>query len=271
MNTKRIGDIDVAWTEQGDGEPVVLIHGLAEDRHTWAAQQSALSGCRTYAYDLRGHGDSTVGTGRGEARQLAEDLIGFLENVTGPAACVGFSLGGTIVLTAAAMRPELFRRAIVVGASSVVGRSAAEFYRMRISMIEHGVTDEFRAGLHEDTAAALHNPSVDVAAVTARRLAAIGDGRGYVNAATAMARVNAEPLTETLPLIPIHVDVVGGEFDSFCPRKASDLIMAGLRDATFREIPNVGHLMNVDDPAAVTAMIESILSSTPNPQPKENP
>ena len=80
-----------------------------------------------------------------------------------------------------------------------------------------------------------------------------------VNAAKAMARVNTAPLTDLLPAIPIHVDVVGGSQDAFCPRKAADLLMAGLVDATYWELEGLGHLMNVDDPAAVTEVIEAIL------------
>ena len=255
----HIRDIEVAWTESGNGEPVVFVHGLAESRQSWAAQQLALTGCRTFAYDVRGHGDTTVGEGAGTAQQLSDDLVGFLENVTGPAVCVGYSMGGTIVLGAAAMRPELVTRAIVLGTSSVVGRGAAEFFMGRIALVETGSRAEFAVALGEDTALAISNPEVDVEEVTARRLAAVGDGRGYVNAARAMAGINLNPLTDTLAEVKTHVDVVGGEFDTFCPRKAADLLMAGLPDSTYWEIAGVGHLMNVDNPKEVTRLLESLL------------
>lgn len=259
MIRRQMGDIEVAWTEGGAGRPVVFVHGLAESRHTWSVQQGALAGVHTFAYDVRGHGESSVGSGQGTAEQLSSDLTNFLEAVTGPAICVGFSLGGTVVLGAAAARPDLVERAIVIGTSSVVGRSAAEFFRSRIAMLTNGVDDVFRAALRDDTAAAISNPSVDVDEVTAARLVAIGDGAGYVNAATAMARVNEQPLTDVLARVQCHVDVVGGEFDTFCPRKAADLLMAGLADATYWEIPAAGHLMNNDNPEAVTSLLASLL------------
>ena len=194
-HTQRIGDIDVAWNQDGSGAPLVFIHGLAEDRHTWAAQQAAIRDHTTYAYDLRGHGDSSVGEGDGTAEQLASDLLRFLEEVTRPA----------------------------------------------------------------DTAAAISNTDVDVDAVTARRVTAVADGRGYINAARAMARVNTVPLTDVLPNVRVHVDVVGADNDTFCPRKAADLLMAGLPDATYWEIPAAGHLMNVDNPCEVTRLITELL------------
>lgn len=256
---QRIGDIDVAWTELGSGRPVVFIHGLAESRHTWAAQQHAITNHTTYAVDLRGHGDTTVGQGEGTAEQLSSDLISFLTTVTGPAVCVGFSLGGTVVLGAAAERPDLVRRAIVLGTSSIVGRAAAEFFRSRIAMIEHGIDDEFATALRADTAGAIARTDIDVDEVTAARLRAVGAGAGYVNAARAMTRVNEFPLTPTIERITVPVEVIGGELDTFCPRKAADILMAGLRTARYWEIPGVGHLMNVDNPDQVTHMVATLL------------
>ena len=92
-NRATIGDIEVAWTEAGpvDGRPVVLVHGLAEARATWAVQQAELDDVHTYAYDLRGHGQTTVGDAEASLEQLGRDLIGFLEAVSGPAVVVGFS------------------------------------------------------------------------------------------------------------------------------------------------------------------------------------
>ena len=238
---------------------MVFVHGLAESRHTWAAQQNDIRDFTTFAYDLRGHGDTTVGAGVGTAEQLSDYLVRFLEDVTGPAICVGFSLGGTVVLGAAASAPQLVRRAVVLGTSSIVGRSAAQFFEGRIAQLERGVTDEFRVALRSDTASAITNPDIDVDAVTARRLAAVGAGDGYINAARAMARVNAFPLTDVLARVSMHVDVVGATNDTFCPRKAADLLMQGLPDATYWELDGPGHLMNVDDPTQVTRLIQSLL------------
>lgn len=253
-----LADITVGYTEAGDGPPVVLIHGLAEDRATWRAQQRDLTRVRTYAYDLRGHGDSTVGAGEGTLDQLAGDLIEFLEHVSGAATCVGFSLGGTVVLSAAVHRPDLVPHAIVLGTSSVVGRAAAEFYAGRVDLVGGGGPEAVERAMTEDTAAAITRTDIDVSAVTARRIAAIGDGRGYVNAARAMAGLRAEPLTPALAGVRCHVDVVGADKDAFCPRKAADIVVDALPDATYHEIAGAGHLMNVDRPDAVTGLLSRL-------------
>lgn len=234
---------------------MVLIHGLAEGRDSWSGTQAALAEQHTFAYDLRGHGATTAGEGVGTLEQLGQDLLGFLEQVTGPAVVVGFSLGGTVALWAAAERPDLVRRTVVLGTSSLVGRSAVQFYYKRIEMAGDTTSAEFRDAIRGDTAAALYRATDRLDDVTEARLAAIGDGAGYVNASRAMAALNESPLTPRLAEITTHVDVIGADHDAFCPAKAAQIIVDNLADVTYREVPDAGHLMNVDNPAAVTQVL----------------
>jgi pimeloyl-ACP methyl ester carboxylesterase len=254
----RLGDIDVGYTVAGEGPPVVLIHGLAEDRASWAGVQAALPGYRSYACDLRGHGETTLGAADGTLAQLGGDLVRFLTVVSGPAACVGYSLGGTVVLWTAAEHQPLVRHAIVAGTSSVVGRKAAEFFAERISSVQQDFSG-FAGELRRDTAAQLIAASGELDAVTGRRLAAIGDGTGYVNAARAMQRLADEPLEPLLRRISCPVDVIAGEKDVFCPRKAAELLMRSLAAAEYHEIAGAGHLMSIDNPAAYADFIKRSL------------
>lgn len=255
--TIRLRDIDVRYRVAGTGPPVVMVHGLAEDHLTWRHQQDVLTGYRTHAYDIRGHGGTTLGDADGTPEQLRDDLLAFLDTVTGPAFVVGFSLGGTIALAAAARDDRLVTGVVALGASTKVGRAAAGFYAERIA--RSGDPDRMAQALREDTEAGLHDRTCDVDAVTARRLAAVGDGRGYANAATAMAALHDRPLTPALVDIACPVTVIGGEHDTFCPRKAADIILETLPRAEYHEIPGAGHLMNVDRPDAVTTAVRNAL------------
>lgn len=264
MKTVAINDIRVTYSKAGTNDsgigPVVLIHGLAEGLDSWSGTQADLSEVNTFAYDLRGHGSTTAGEGAGNLAQLGGDLVGFLEHVTGPAIVVGFSLGGTIALWAAAERPDLVLRTVVVGTSSMVGRSAAQFYANRIEMASDTASAEFREAIRNDTAAALFGAADNLDELTEARLAAIGDGAGYINASHAMAALNESPLTPKLAGIKGHVDVIGADHDAFCPAKAAQIIVDALSDVTYREVPNAGHLMNVDNPAAVTQNLREALT-----------
>ena len=254
----RLADIDVGYTRMGEGPPAVMVHGLAEDRKSWADVQRRLNDFTTYAYDLRGHGETGLGEAEGTLEQLGGDLIAFLEALTGPADCIGYSLGGAVVLWVAARRPDLVTRATVAGTSTVVGRRAAEFFRDRIETIRSDFSS-FGSALKEDTRQQLVVAGDRLEDVTARRLEAIGTGDGYVNAARAMARLNEEPLTQLLSDIACPVHVIGGEADVFCPRKAADIMIAALRHGSYHEVVGAGHLMSVDQPEAYAQAIRNAL------------
>lgn len=260
MSTTTLGDIEVAHTEAGSGDPVVFIHGLAEDRASWQVQQRDLVDLRTYSYDLRGHGQTTLGDAEGTLAQLGSDLIRFLEQVSGPATVVGFSLGGTIALWAAAERPDLVPHVVVLGTSSVVGRAAAEFYGQRISQAADTTSSEFRDGMRQDTEAALTTARDRLDEIVSARLGAVGSGGGYRNAARAMAGLRDAPLTPRLAEVKVPVDVVGATGDTFCPPKATRIIVDALGDVVQHEIRDAGHLMNADNPGAVTDVVRAAIS-----------
>lgn len=255
--TVRVGELDVAYSAAGAGSPVVFIHGLAENHRTWWVQQRDCPDLRTYAYDLRGHGGTSLGEAEGTLEQLGGDLVRFLETVTGPATVVGFSLGGTVALWAAAHRDDLVTRVVALGTSSVVGRAAADFYATRIGQATDVSSPEFREALHADTAVALAVEHEEIADIVSDRLAAVGTGAGYANAATAMASLNQTPLTPLLPNVQAPVDVVTATEDTLCPPKAAKIICDALPTATYHEIEGAGHLMNIDNPNAVTAIVRA--------------
>ena len=255
----RLRDIDVNYRTAGSGKRCVLVHGLAEDHASWGSVQAGLREVESYAYDLRGHGQTSLGQPAGTLQQLGADLVAFLEQVTGPAACTGFSLGGTVVLWAAAHRPDLVSHAIAIGTSSKVGRAAVGFFHERIAQLGED-RDAFAKALRDDTAAQLAGDAVDLDALATRRLEAVGEGGGYVNAARAMAALGDEPLTPLLSEIKVPVTVIGGENDAFCPRKAAEMICAEIPQARYLEIPEAGHLMSVDQPALYTATIQNALT-----------
>ena len=255
----QIGDLSVRYARSGGGPPIVLLHGLAEDHSSW---QPVLSGFRNhtaFAVDLRGHGGSSCGHCDGTAEQLARDLTGFLEVVTGPAPVVGFSMGGSIALLGAAERPDMVTGLVVIATSCVVGRAAAEFFSDRISMVESGAMEELATALKEDTATQVLT-EVDLDALTAGRLAAIGDGAGYANAARAMMALRERPLTGRLAEVSCHVDVVSTDGDLFCPPRAGQMIVDGVADAAYHQIDGAGHLVTVDRPVALSALLDRLTS-----------
>lgn len=254
--TMRVGDIDVSYLEAGTentGLPWVFVHGLGEDATSWAEQQVALSASRpTYAVDVRGHGRTDIGRADGTLDQLAADLLGFLEQI-GPSVCVGFSMGGAIVLAAAAAQErQLMNHAVCVCTSSVVSSRIAERFRERAETIHADGTVVARSALVYNLNSNVLNPPPTFEREVYARLRAIGDGRGYANGALAMASMNESPLTPRLSAVTCPVDVYVGEFDASCPQRAADIIVEAVQDGRSHPLAGVGHFVNIENPAVLT-------------------
>ena len=258
MTTVELSDIVVNYRRRGSGPPVVLLHGLAEDLRSWDAVAAHIGEFAVYTLDLRGHGRTTAGEGAGTLLQLSDDLDAFLRAVTGPAAVVGYSLGGTIGLKAATAPGSLITHLIVAATSSVVGTAAAEFFDGRIAQLEAHDWDGFAAGLRDDTAKQVVTEA-DIDTLASRRVNAVGDGRGYINAARAMIGLRSEPLNPLLARIEVPVDVIGASNDVFCPRRASDIIVDAVADCRYHEVAGAGHLLSVDQPDAYGKLIARLL------------
>ena len=258
MTRVQLRDIEVNYRRHGEGRPVVLLHGLAEDHSSWDPVIGHLRDRTVYAVDLRGHGATTAGAGEGTLKQLSDDLLAFLHEVSGPGAVVGYSLGGTIGLSAAACPDTPIDHLVAVATSSIVGRAAADFFGSRIAQIQADDWTGFAAGLCSDTAHQVVS-DVDIEALAQARLGTVGRGEGYVNAARAMIGLHSNPLNPQLESVAIPVDVVGADRDAFCPRKASDLIVEAIPGARYHEIANAGHLLSIDQPERYGQLIASLL------------
>jgi pimeloyl-ACP methyl ester carboxylesterase len=72
----------LACTDQGDGPPVVLLHGFPLSRRMWEAQVKAWSpNYRVIAPDFRGFGDSPTAPGEFSMAGCAEDLRDLLHHL----------------------------------------------------------------------------------------------------------------------------------------------------------------------------------------------
>ncbi len=89
--------IDLHYTDHGDGQPVVLIHGWPLSGRSWEAQVPALieAGYRVITYDRRGFGQSSQPWHGYEYDTFAADLAALLDHLDlRDAVLIGFSMGG---------------------------------------------------------------------------------------------------------------------------------------------------------------------------------
>jgi 3-oxoadipate enol-lactonase len=253
-------DIDVAWFEVGRGEPLVLVHGLADDHRAWRrALPGLMLGHRVLLYDLRGHGETSLGLPDGTLRQLGLDLVALL-NAAGidRADIAGFSLGGTIAMRAAIDHPERVRGLVLVATSSRVGRAAAEWYRERVDMVERA-DPVLRETLDHDTADVYAQSPGELEEGLLIRRQSTADPRGYGNACAAMAALNAQPLDPELDRISAPTLIVASELDRHCPPKAAEIIATGIRGSRLEVIDGAGHPIPVEKPGELARSIDAFL------------
>ena len=96
VGTENSADVDIYYTDQGSGQPVVLIHGFPLNGESWGKQQAALldAGYRVIAYDRRGFGQSSKTGGGYDYDTFAADLHALMEDLDlTDTVLVGFSMG----------------------------------------------------------------------------------------------------------------------------------------------------------------------------------
>ena len=112
-------DVQLNFIEQGQGQPMVLLHGNGEDSSYFVHQIAHFSkSYRVIAIDTRGHGQSPRGEGPFAIKQFAEDLKDFLDAINiAKAVILGFSDGGNIALEFALKYTERVEKLILNGAN----------------------------------------------------------------------------------------------------------------------------------------------------------
>ena len=104
------------YSEHGEGEPLVLLHPGGADARAWGPNLDALAAhFHAFTPERRGHGRTPDVEGPFTYELMAQDTIGFLEEVVGgPAHLVGCSAGASMALHVALRRPDLARRVVLV-------------------------------------------------------------------------------------------------------------------------------------------------------------
>jgi pimeloyl-ACP methyl ester carboxylesterase len=116
-------DVEIAFLDEGEGEPIVLIHGFASNKEVnWVAPgwvtTLTRAGRRVVALDNRGHGQSTklYEPAAYHSAIMAQDVRALLDHLALPRADVmGYSMGARIAAFLALADPQRVRAAVLGG------------------------------------------------------------------------------------------------------------------------------------------------------------
>jgi 3-oxoadipate enol-lactonase len=236
----------IYWDEQGQGEPVLLIMGLAYPSQMWYRTRPLLASCyRTLAFDNRGIGRSEVPLGPYPIALMASDAAAVLDADGIESAHVfGVSMGGMIAQELALRYPARVR-SLILGCTAAGGPTAvrAEPEAIQMLMSRAKMTPEqaaeaavpfiyhpttARARIDEDIA--IRRPWFPTAAGYAAQLQGILDWEAY----SRLGQITA-------PTLVIH-----GESDRLIPPGNAKLIAGKIPGAKLVMIPRASHLFLTD-------------------------
>ena len=108
MPTVKVNGVIIAYADEGQGEPIILLHGLGICRADWQPQIKHFSQYyRVIAPDFRGHGESEKPDINYSIPLHAGDIVALMDELgVGAAHIVGLSMGGMVAFQLAADSPE---------------------------------------------------------------------------------------------------------------------------------------------------------------------
>lgn len=262
-----VNDTSLYYEDTGPGttgETIVFSHGLLWGTELFGPQVAALRDrYRCISWDHRGQGRSA-----GDHRHcigmelVSQDAVALLDRLgVSKVHFAGLSMGGFVAMRVAARRPDLVRSLILLETSiepeplenvaryrllsNIVRRLGPRIVRKQGAQIMFG-----RSILVDKSRRAELDRYVEL---TSRRR----DIWKAVNGVIDRAGLSAEELAR----IRVRTIVIVGDEDVATPRAKAARIVAAIQGAQLVTIAKAGHSSTVEQPAAVTAAIETFLTS----------
>ena len=248
----------------GTGPAVVLVHGFGLDRRMWDPQAGPLAArFQVVRYDCRGFGASGP-FDPAIPYTHPGDLVALLDHLgIGQAVLVGLSFGGRVVLQTALAVPDRVRGLVLLDAvlDGVPWdrESEAGLGEVARAVRAGGVPAGRAAWLaHPLFAAARQRP--DLASSLAGMVAGY-PGQHWLGL-DPQQQIGPDPF-DALEQVAAPTLVAVGEHDVPGFREMSAVLARRIPGAELREIAGAGHMVNLEQPAAVNGLLTQFLHGLP--------
>ncbi len=267
MKRVPIGDIELAVIEQGQGVPLLLVHGFPLDHSMWAAQIEGLSDtCRVIAPDLRGFGQSDVTDSIVTMAQLADDLAALLAalEISEPVVFCGLSMGGYVAWEffkrhRARVRSLVLCDTRAVGDAPGVAQTRRETAEKVLAEGPQVLVDSMVPRLFGNATVANKPELVE----QTRQVMMATVPQGIAAAARGMGeRIDA---TSLLPEVDCPTLVVVGEEDAISTAEEMRTFAQAIPKAQFVEIAGVSHMSPLEAPDPVNKAIREFVAQRNDP------
>jgi pimeloyl-ACP methyl ester carboxylesterase len=256
----QIGEVRVCLEDEGEGLPLLLLHGFPATRHLWSRVAPLLTsaGFRVLVPDLIGYGDSEAPTGvRVDMASQAGWMLELLDRLAvARPVIIAHDVGSAAAQLMVVNAPERFR-----GLAVLDGVYAAEWAMDAITSIQAwDPADAHR--LFPVLARRLAKSP----ALREMLLAYQGEQGGLrlIRAARDLDPSQTADIGERLRTSGVPAIVLWGEHDEFLSIEEVGLPLAKLLNAPLVELPG-GHFTPLDCAPEVTAALRTFLASLPAP------
>lgn len=250
-------DYVLSYYATGSGMPVVLLHGFPFDHRMWQAQVEALQGsCRVIAPDLRGFGNSSLGSADAvegvEMAAHSADVAAVLDHasVEQPVILCGFSMGGYVLWQCWRQFSQRIRAIVLCDtkATADVPEAAAGRLKMAEEVVKSGTAPVADAMLPKLLAASTWDSQPEVVEQVEAMIHA-SEPMAIAAAQRGMAR--RPDVSGDLPSISCPALAIVGVEDAVSTPGEMKEIVTRLPHGKLVEIPAAGHMSTLENPEAV--------------------
>jgi 3-oxoadipate enol-lactonase len=256
----RFGVVD-----QGQGSPLVFVHGFPLNHSMWNRQIPVFAAQhRVIVPDLRGFGESVDTEGTVSMEDFADDLAAILDDlrVAEPVVLCGLSMGGYIALQFVRKYRQRLRGLVFCDTRASADVPEVVENRLRIAklVIESGTQPVAEAMLPKAFSPKTYSDRPEV--VEALRAMMISSDPTGVAAASRGMAVRPD-MTQLLPSIDLPTLVVVGADDVLTPVDEMRRMAEAIPRARFHIIPDAGHLTPLENPSVFNARLASFVDEIP--------
>ena len=253
--------INIEYLDQGEGEVLLLLHGLGSSKADWDFQIETLTkNFRVIAPDFRGHGNSSKPLSKKEygVKLCAEDMWLLLEELdVTRCSVIGFSMGGAVAFEMAVKYPTLFRKMVIVNTApdfNNLGRFGEEMIQERTDLLRSKGMDAMAKKVSEGMFPDTNQKELQQAFYNRARK---NELEPYYNSFITLMEWG---LGDAIKKVTTPTLVVASEFD-YTPIASKENYVEKMKDAKLEIIKDSRHGVTMDQPEDFNNVILKFLKN----------
>ncbi|TGB02501.1 2-succinyl-6-hydroxy-2,4-cyclohexadiene-1-carboxylate synthase [Halobacillus salinus] len=252
------------WVEeQGEGQPLLLLHGFTGTLHTFDEVVEGLEGYRLIRVDLPGHGKTGV-IGNVTMEEFCRDLSLLLEDRgLDSVALLGYSLGGRTALSFAQLYPEKVDRLLLESASPGLATSKEQLARQAKDkalvdkMVQEGI--EAFVNYWETLPLFESQQALSEEKRSMIRKERLGQSPSGLSQSLMGMGTGVQPSWwDQLPTLDVPVLLVTGELDDKF-RQINQHMHKELLNSEWIEVEQTGHAIHVEKPSIFAKIVDEFM------------